>query len=133
MKILPLELLDEQVAAFDTIPEATQVALLVHALDHPEVLAEGANATIDAWLRGDLDALAAHALGAGDRFPAMKPHYEALVAHIIHGRTALIHHRLFIPLREGRVLVAVGALHLQGPKGLLALLRDDGYRVTRVW
>ncbi|MBK7473412.1 MAG: TraB/GumN family protein [Betaproteobacteria bacterium] len=30
------------------------------------------------------------------------------------------------------VFVAVGALHLYGEQGLLALLREDGYRLTRV-
>ncbi|MBK7472549.1 MAG: TraB/GumN family protein [Betaproteobacteria bacterium] len=48
-------------------------------------------------------------------------------------RTALMHHRLFLALRSGRVFVAVGALHLYGEQGLLALLREDGYRLTRVW
>ena len=133
MKILPLELLEEQIAAFDTIPEATQVALLDHALDHPAALQAAARDTVDAWLRGDLDALATIAAGRPDRFPAMRPHYGPLIAHLIEGRTALMHHRLFIPLREGRVFIAIGAMHLHGPKGLLALVREDGYRVSRVW
>ena len=40
---------------------------------------------------------------------------------------------LALPLRSGKVLVAIGALHLHGGKGLLALLRADGYRVVKVW
>jgi uncharacterized protein YbaP (TraB family) len=63
----------------------------------------------------------------------MPPHYAALRRHIIEGRTALIHHRLFMPMRAGGVLVAVGALHLYGDAGLLKMLAEDGYRVTRVW
>ncbi len=42
-------------------------------------------------------------------------------------------HRLFLPLRDGHLFVAVGALHLHGVKGMLALLRTQGYRITRVY
>jgi uncharacterized protein YbaP (TraB family) len=41
-------------------------------------------------------------------------------------------HRLHLPLLRGRVFVAVGALHLHGRDGLLALIRRQGYRVSRV-
>ena len=133
INILPLELLEEQIAAFDTIPREAQLALLMHALDHRAALEANTEATTAAWLRGDLGALSRIALHADGPFAAMRPHYAQLVAHIIHGRTALMHHRLFMPLRSGRVFVAIGALHLHGEKGLLALLRKDGYRATRVW
>ncbi len=133
MRLAPLELPDEQIAAFDTVPMASQVALLKHALDHRDALDAAVEPTVDAWLRRDLGALARISDGIGERFPGMKPHYRELTKHIIHNRTVLMHHRLAMPLRTGRVFVAVGALHLYGNKGLLAMLRDDGYRVTRIW
>jgi uncharacterized protein YbaP (TraB family) len=40
---------------------------------------------------------------------------------------------LIVPLRGGRVFVAVGALHLYGDKGLLAMIARDKYRVTRLF
>jgi len=36
-------------------------------------------------------------------------------------------------LRRGAAFVALGALHLYGDKGVLALLEEDGYRSTRVY
>jgi uncharacterized protein YbaP (TraB family) len=36
-------------------------------------------------------------------------------------------------LRRGRAFVAVGALHLYGERGVLALLDEDGYRAERVY
>ena len=133
MNVQPLEMLDEQVAAFDSIPVESQVALLIHALDRRSDLAVRSEQTIDAWLRGDLDAIARIAANDDERFRHLRPHYARLIEHVIEGRTALMHHRLALPLRSGRVLVAIGALHLHGGKGLLALLRAEGYRIVKVW
>jgi uncharacterized protein YbaP (TraB family) len=69
----------------------------------------------------------------GEQFPDLAPHYRELTRHIIHNRTVLMHHRLTLPLRGGRIFVAVGAMHLYGSKGLLVMLQRDGYRVTRIW
>lgn len=133
MRVLPLELIDEQVGAFDTVPMESQVALLAHAIADRHALAATTEPTIRAWLRGDLAAIAQMSETAGDDFPGMRRHYEALARHVVHNRTILLHHRLYSPLRAGRVFVAVGASHLYGEGGLLALLRNDGYRVTRLW
>lgn len=133
LRVLPLELVDEQIAAFDAVPLDSQVAMLKHALADRDALASTFEPTIDAWLRGDLAALAKLPERAGRQFPGMGRHYGAFAKHIIDGRTVVMHHRLFMPLREGRVFVAIGATHLYGRHGLLAMLQQDGYRVTKVW
>lgn len=58
--------------------------------------------------------------------------FAELVRHLVEDRSVQMAHRLFLPLRGGRVFVAVGALHLYGDRSLLALLRAQGYRVRRV-
>jgi uncharacterized protein len=133
MRVLSLELIDEQIAAFDAIPIATQVALLKHALAHGDALAATTEPTIAAWLAGDLAALARIDEQVNAQFPHMRAHYRQLARHIIDDRTVLLHFRLAMPLRTGHVFVAVGASHLYGDKGLLALLRRDGFRVERLW
>ena len=133
LKLMALEWVEEQIAAFDAVPLETQVALLRHALADQAALEAGVDATVDAWLRGDLAGLAKLGAGAGNRFPEMEPHYLQLTKHIIHDRNVVMHHRLVMPLRAGRLFIAVGALHLHGEKGLLALIARDGYRVSRLY
>jgi len=132
MTIIGLELPEEQTATLDAIPVSSQVALVRWALDRREALVTDNEAAIQAWLAGDLGLLAAQARAPGEADPAMAPHFAQLTKYVIEGRSALMAHRLFLPLREGRVFVAVGALHLHGPKGLLALIRAQGYRVRRI-
>ena len=133
MRMMSLELVDEQIAAFDAVPVDSQVAMLKHALGHRDALSATVEPTIEAWLRGDLAALAKLPDQAGRQFPGMALHYRAFAKHVIDGRTALMHYRLFMPLREGRVFTAVGATHLYGKQGLLAMIQQDGYRVTKLW
>ena len=132
MAAVGLELPDEQVAALDAIPLASQVALVRWTLAHRAELEADHERAVQAWLRGDLAALAALAAAPGRRNPAVAPHFAALTKHLVVDRSAQMAHRLFVPLREGRVFVAVGALHLHGDRGLPALIRAQGRRVTRV-
>ena len=131
--LTPLEGLRETVAALDAIPVASQVALLKHVLADRDVLAATIEPTIDAWQQGDLAWLARASDRADVQFPGMGYHYRQIARHLIDDRTVVMHHRLFMPLREGRVFVAIGAAHLYGDRGLLAMLERDGYRVRRVW
>ena len=133
MQIVSLESIEEQIAAFDTIPLDLQVALLKYVLADCAALSDSTEWTIDAWLAGDLAGLARIPRRLGRKFPGMGLHYAQLTRHVIEDRTIVMHHRLFVPLRGGRVLVAIGASHLYGDRGLLAMLRNDGYRITRVW
>lgn len=129
LPVRTLESADEQLAAFDVVPLATQVAVLRDALDRPDAAAR--ERAVSAYRAGDLAALAALPPSAA-RDPALARHYGILVKHLVEDRTVVMHHGLFVPLRSGGVFVAVGASHLYGRRGLLAMLRADGYRVTRL-
>ncbi len=132
MTAVGLELPDEQLAALDAIPLASQVALVRWTLAHRASLSADHERAVQAWLSGDLAGLAALAAAPGRRDPAIAPHFAELTRHLVVNRSAQMAHRLFVPLREGRVFVAVGALHLYGAQGVPALIRDQGHRVTRV-
>ena len=133
MTIVGLERSEEWVASFDAIPLASQLALVRWALAQRGTLAADHEATVRAFLARDVARMRALALDAARGDAAMRPHVAALLRHLVDDRSVLMAHRLFLPLREGRVFVSVGALHLEGPSGLVGLLRAQGYRVRRVW
>ena len=133
MSIVGLELLDEQIVALDSLPLQTQLALLKHAIEHRTLLEAQLEPTIQAWLHRDLGALARlnAAAVAGDQ--ALERHQALLTRRIVDDRSALMAYRLFMPLRSGGVFVAVGALHLHGANGVLAQLKQQGYKLRRVY
>ena len=133
LRVLGLESIEEQISAFDKIPLKTQVELLRHALAHRDELAALLEPTIEAWLRRDLAGIHAGTDRIGRRYPEMAEHYRILFKTVVENRSAVMAHRLFMPLREGRAFVAVGANHLYGPDGNLALIERQGYRVERIY
>ncbi len=133
LRIAALEGTEEHIAVFEAIPLETQVAMLKHTLENRDWLASRIEPTLQAWLKRDLAAIRAVNAHAAARFPAMAGHYRQLDRHLVDNRTVVMAHRLFLPLRAGRVFVAVGASHLYGDGGLLALIEAQGYRVRRVY
>ncbi len=133
MPVVGLELADEQVAALDTIPVASQVAMLRWALANEHRRDADREAELEAWLARDLGRLNALIHAPGKIDSALVPHLKQVVQHLGDNRNIQMAHRLYLPLREGRVFVAVGAMHLYGRHGLLALIRDQGFGVTRVY
>jgi len=60
-------------------------------------------------------------------------HYRVLFRHVVRNRSIVMAHRLFMPLREGRAFIAIGANHLYGEEGVLRLIEKQGYRVERAY
>lgn len=132
LALIGLELPEEQTASLDAIPRLSQLALLRWALDSESSRAAELEATTRAWLKGDLAALRRLALAPSASNANLRPHFESLFKHLIVDRNALMAHRLHVPLMRGGVFVAVGAMHLEGDQGLLALIKQQGYRIVRI-
>ena len=56
-----------------------------------------------------------------------------MTKRVLYDRSVVMAYRMQRELRRGNAFVAVGALHLHGSRGVLALLEEDGYRATRVF
>jgi uncharacterized protein YbaP (TraB family) len=58
--------------------------------------------------------------------------FDSTEASLIIERNLRMRDKAVEALGEGGVMIAVGALHLPGKQGLVALLRTAGYTVTAV-
>jgi uncharacterized protein YbaP (TraB family) len=128
-----LESVDEQVAAFEDMPEAEQIALLRHSVETHRELKSQTEQLLQAYLQRDLGSMwqISEAEIAGR--PDLKPLKQLFDQRLLYDRNARMIERMQPQLKAGEAFIAVGALHLHGEKGLLSLLARDGYRVSRVY
>jgi uncharacterized protein YbaP (TraB family) len=131
--LLQIEGVEEQIFTFDEFPMESQVALLKHSLTHRDEAVVLADRTLDAYLARDLAAIWELREKFIARHPEIAAHQAVMTKRVVHDRSVVMAFRMQRELRRGAAFVALGALHLYGDKGVLALLQEDGYRSTRVY
>lgn len=119
-----------QLELFASIPLEQQTSYLAMILDQKvEELGENFISMAEAWKAGDLDALAEYVRLERGSDPALEPFYDA----ILEGRNPHMADKVLEYLHNGGdTLVLVGAAHLAGEQGILALLQNAGVRIRRV-
>lgn len=130
--VIGLETPDSQIEALASLPEPQQIELVKLGLRLAPQLDDMMETMVVMYTRRTL-ALAWPLSTAMAEKVGIPP---AAMASFEHAMLTRRNHRMrdrIVPLLEqGHVLVAVGALHLQGQDGLVRLIRDAGYQVTAV-
>ena len=127
LKVFGLESLEEQLSFLEKMPLEQQLALLDQALDEFDRVGEVHDEMVEHYLAGDLHSLEAKTdEQLGELAPEARRYFieEGIVA-----RNRRMVKALLPKLAEGSVFIAVGALHLPGPTGLIQSLRDQGYEL----
>lgn len=128
---MALETMDEQLAFFTGLGEPAHIALLESAVSDHERGGEDFEALVTAYLESDLEGLRLLAERQLSHLPdEIKKRFRQ---QGIVERNLEMARRARPLLDRGATLVAVGALHLPGEKGLVALLREQGYRVEAIY
>lgn len=123
-EILGLEKIEDQFAVFDNIPDSAEARMIIEMISHfDEQKKEFARMT-DAYKKKDLSALAAMINAS----PDMAGYEDLLLVN---------RNKNWIPVMEKAMqaqsnFFAVGAGHLPGKDGVIALLRKAGYTVTPI-
>lgn len=121
--VMGLETISEQLSAIERIPLREQAKLLYAVIDRDQD--KSTDLAVNAYLARDLDALMA--LLERDGLP------EHADKALLDERNARMVDRLQKQMEKGhRVFAAVGAAHLPGPDGILALFRMRGYEVKPI-
>jgi uncharacterized protein YbaP (TraB family) len=127
-----LETVESQLRAFAAVPEPDQVEILKASVRFYHRIDDFTETLVQLYLRRQLGAMwplqleLAEKVGVGRK--AFDSYEEALLTKRNLGmRDAALPH-----LAEGKAFIAVGALHLPGKNGLVALLRGAGYTVSPV-
>jgi len=128
LEVEGLETLDQQLSFLEDMPLDYQIELLDQALNDYDQMSAIHQEMVDAYLSGNLTEIAE----LSDRqFDELDPDIRDYFTRLgIDGRNRRMVDNLLVLLREAEVFVAVGALHLPGPGGMLSLLRREGYTLT---
>lgn len=124
-----LETLGEQLKVFNAMSVADQIELLQETLAQINAIPEMIERLTQAYLDRDLAALADL---AEEQF-ALSGAHSRLKQDLLLDRNVRMIERMTPRLVEGDAFIAIGALHLAGPSGLLSLLLQQGYTLTPVY
>ncbi|MNC85966.1 TraB family protein [compost metagenome] len=120
-------------SVFEGMSEAQQLVMLREAVDNHENMPRLIVHVIEAYLARDLAGLWRIREDSSGKSREARQFNEAFMRRLLHDRNVRMVERAEPRLREGGAFIAVGALHLYGGGGVLALLERRGYRVTRVY
>jgi uncharacterized protein YbaP (TraB family) len=124
-QVIGLETAESQIDRFDKMPEAMQEQMLRSELAEMDTEKSSLRSILTAWQTGDAAAIEKMLLASFTTNPAA---YASLITE---------RNRNWMPQletclrRSSPCFVIVGAAHLVGPQGLLAMLQQKGYRVEQ--
>jgi uncharacterized protein YbaP (TraB family) len=130
-KFTSLESINEQIAIFTALTVEEQKELLRNVLDEYQGYPLLLEQMIEAYLARDLEQLLKISEeNPMSNNPALQ---EKVMTRLLDQRNRRMAVRIESLLGQGKVFIAIGALHLPGDEGVIALLRQRGYQVAAVY
>jgi uncharacterized protein YbaP (TraB family) len=128
--IFGLETAAEQIAVLNKMSDEDQVGLLQGALDSFDDRHKIYNALLNDYLDRDIAAI----FQLNQKYAKGNERLAGTVEkRIILDRNVRMVKRIIPKLKQGGAFIAIGAGHLPGKAGVLSLLQQKGYRVSRVY
>lgn len=126
--LFSLESPAEQFMIFDNIPHAKQLVMLHDTIGSIDELDDSNEAFLRAFINHDLKTL--HQLAEESFMMTSDAELrEYIEQNLLYKRNRIMAERIQPRLIKGNIMIAIGALHLMGEKGVLAHLEKQGWRV----
>jgi len=133
VKVAAIETMEEQSEILSSLDSSLAATLLVSAATKPAV-SDDAFATLLSFYAEKRPVEILPVLDASGVLTKKEIEAEdAFSAHLLGERNGLMAERIQPLIDEGGAFIAVGALHLPGKGGLIALLRERGLTLTPLW
>jgi uncharacterized protein YbaP (TraB family) len=130
--VVGLETAEGQIAAMANIPEDQQLQMLKAGLAYADRTDDMIETLVQMYLHRQTGATMPFQLALAEKSGIPASAFEAFNTMLLTDRNAKMRDAALPLFEKGRAFVAVGALHLSGKAGLVALLRESGYTVTAV-
>lgn len=131
-RVTGLETIEGQLGAMATIPDEQQVGMLRASLKYADRVDDSMETLLQLYLRREMGAAWPFQLALAERAGVGAQSFAAFRQRILIDRNQRMHDAALPLFEQGGTLVAVGALHLIGEDGLVALLKQSGFRLTPV-
>lgn len=134
-EIVALETMLSQLQAMDSLPETVSLNGLVQSISLGSRMDDLFETMIQLYLEEETAKIWSLMRRVGEEgFVSAEENteYAAFQKVIVDKRNQSMAQEAEKYLAKGGAFIAVGALHLPGPKGMVSILAQNGYRVTRV-
>ena len=126
-----LETIEDQLSALAAIPDDQQIAMLKVGLKYIDRADDMTETLVQMYVKRQIGAAMPFQLALAAQTGTSPSAFDGFKKVLLIDRNAKMRNAALPLLEEGNAFIA-SALHLPGPAGLVALLRQSGYTVTPV-
>lgn len=130
--IVGLESISQQLTALSAMPEDQQLLMLKSGLKYADRTDDMMETLVQLYLKRQMGAAIPFQLALAAKTGVPPSAFDGFQKALLFDRNERMRDTMKPLLDKGRAFIAVGALHLSGEKGLVALLRLAGYTVTPI-
>jgi uncharacterized protein YbaP (TraB family) len=130
--VVGLETIKQQLGALAEVPDDQQIDMLKAGLKYADRTDDMMETLVQLYLKRQMGAAIPFQIAIAAKAGTPASAFDGFQKSLLVDRNARMRDSIKALIEAGPIFVAVGALHLPGKTGLVALLRDAGYTITPV-